>query len=158
MAETGLTIEVSGTSYPVFISDINGEFVVTIGGHGTIKADSYAELKAKARKAKTPFELSFSQFDEAAGRVRHGTVTGIHSGNRNLLIRWDDGATEQSSTYRGEYFLRRLDEDETADLNRLSSAYQKAARELFQFREARKFPKGIREAVNDAQRKAAEAS
>lgn len=54
-------------------------------------------------------------------RLKHGVVTGIHSGTGNLTISWDSGGAGQLGIgYSSDSVLRRLTPDEGGTLTRLT--------------------------------------
>src|SRR5579883_3277272 len=99
------TINVNGTDV-VWQLDDNGIFRATFDDeefeNPTLKglAD-----KLRAHTKKKPMAIPVVRFEEhyAKALLRHGTVVGRHSGNRNILVRWDgDCANEQFRSYSGK--------------------------------------------------------
>jgi len=139
MMQTELTVKVAGTEYPVYIRDTDGVFFATVGPSEQITADSYAELEKKARRIKVKFELPFTQITDSG--VRHGTVTGLHATSGNLLVRWDNGQTEQISGWSGQgaNTMPRLTDEEATTAVELVRARNASVKALAAFTDARKF-------------------
>ncbi len=154
--KTAMTISVAGKDYPVYVSD-TGMFRVDLDGQqGQISAPSFAELERKARKIKTKFEFPFSSVRVLTGRVKHGTVTGIHATRGNLLIRWEDGQSEQLPGWSSPGDVtRRLTDAEAAEVERLLEARNKAVRELDRYLAPLKL-ESLKKAAEQARDKAAE--
>jgi hypothetical protein len=151
---TDLELDVNGKRYPLTVHN-DGLFYAMVEDH-PLSATTFKELLSKARKVKVKFELRFSQ--EHNGGVRHGRVTGVHATSRNYLCRWDDGQSEQLSTYGGGNQYPRLSDDESAELERLVRNAKVAQQQLDAFRKGHAFIQGgFSAAVRDAQAKAAEA-
>lgn len=147
--ETELTVKAGGREFPVQI-DGQGKFVANLGMEGIVTAATYDDLVKKARKTKTPFELPFTTVEG-----KHGTVTGIHATNQNLLVRWEDGKTEQLAYYAGRDYLARLDDDATEMVKQLNQERTRAVDALEKFKAAHKLEGGLRNAVEKAQADAA---
>lgn len=152
--KTGLTVTANGEDFPVGISD-DGMFRADLPGSVQLKAPSLDELQKKARKVKTKFELAFTQVDSHG--ARHGTVTGFHASTGNLLIRWDNGDTEQIPPWGGGgAMMPRLSDAETAEISDLVAARNKAVHDLDMFTRSRKFA-SLKKAAEAARAAAAEA-
>ncbi len=90
------------------------------------------------------------------GRVKHGTVTGIHATRGNLLIRWEDGQSEQLPGWSSPGDVtRRLTDAEAAEVERLLEARNKAVRELDRYLAPLKL-ESLKKAAEQARDKAAE--
>lgn len=149
-----LSINVCGQDYPVEVQS-DGKFYARINGQ-LLSADTFAELKQKANRAKVKISIPFSQ--ERSDSVRHGTVTGTHAATGALLVRWDDGTTEQFSRYASGLDrspMPRLTGDEVLELELKLKNLRTAQEAVDAFREAHAFPGGIFAAVRLAQSEAA---
>lgn len=120
MNKTDLTVSGGGKTYEVLV-DEDGRFAFYSDSiyH---RADTLEGLRKLARRLKAKFELPFTRVN--AEGVRNGTVTGIHASNSNLLVRWDDGSTEQIYGYSSS----------SGDMPQLSHADFAAAVELLRAR------------------------
>lgn len=65
--------------------------------------------------------------------IKHGVVTGIHSGTGNLLVAWDDGKMGQLNGGHSVSLLRRLASEEEAELTRLTKEAYEAAYALREY-------------------------
>jgi hypothetical protein len=133
--DTGMKIMVAGTEYPVTLGVSDHKFTVDLGGLGRLQAASFAELEKQARKVKVPFELPFIFVTQDG--IRLGTVTGIHAGNGNVLIRWEDGTTEQQPRWSGGKYMPRQPAGDEARLRELMEARNAAQHALEEFTEPR---------------------
>ena len=81
-----------------------------------------------ARRAK--LDVRFSALDTNRSKVRNGTVTGLHAGNGNKLVTWEDGSKEQltGSNYSLVFFPR-LTTGQAHNLVTLHQASRDAANE-----------------------------
>lgn len=157
--KTDLKVVAAGKEYPVEISDDDGTFRANLGlvdgSSNIITAPSYEGLVKKAKLVKTSFELPFTNITDDG--VLHGTITGIHAGNGNLLVKWDGGKAEQVPSYSsyGRGYVSRLNTDETDEARRLVQARNQAVRALDAFIDARRIP-SLKKAAMEAQAKAVE--
>ena len=148
MIDTGKTVKVLGKEYPVML-DNNAGFVVQLGEGNELRDATFSELWLKAGQYKDArFSLPFTTADN-----KNGTVTGFHASNGNLLIRWDNGRTEQ--TYGFTDAMPRLSDADAAEFTRLFEAHRAAWRKVRQFVETHKFPDGIKAAAEIERQKAA---
>lgn len=59
--------------------------------------------------------------------ITKGVIVGVHSGNRNLLIKWDGKTTaEQYKTYRGSLYNLTIDTNKVKQLKRAARVAGKA--------------------------------
>lgn len=81
------TIEVRGRKIDVHI-DGSGEFAAEYNGQELAAANLNVLVEKLERAVKSAkVSIPFIQWD--GEKLRHGTATGIHYGNGNLLIKWD---------------------------------------------------------------------
>jgi hypothetical protein len=102
MYEAG-TIRVSGHDWPIYVdgdgkwySKIKGEFTEP----GAISREELPRIisrRIRAATAKTEVRFWGYNRHEFSKGIRAGTVTGVHAGNGNLLVQWDDGGKDQLS-------------------------------------------------------------
>jgi hypothetical protein len=91
-------------------------------------------LKEKVAKVEVPFTCLKSNRYGGEMQVINGIGTGIHTSNRNLIVRYDGGSTEQISHWgSSREFLRRLSADEAAEWKRLNETVRKAQKALAAF-------------------------
>jgi hypothetical protein len=100
MYEAG-KIRASGYDWPIYV-DEDGKWYARIeGGYTEPGAASREELPRiiarRIRAATQKTEVRFWGYNrhEASKGIRAGTVTGVHAGNSNLLVQWDDGSKDQ---------------------------------------------------------------
>lgn len=118
-------LEVRGQRYKVSV-DSRGKFNAEVSGE-TVEADSLKALEeklAKVTKQKAKkIAIPFVRWEGEA--LKRGTITGVHSGNKNLLIRWE-GEKGVDQEYGGSSFdgIRYLDmtADQQAEYTRLCNA------------------------------------
>lgn len=75
--------------------------------------------------------------------LKHGVVTGVHSGSGNLLVSWDDGSNGQLTGY-SLTVLNRLDAAEETELKRLTALAYNANEKLREFTSRRHVTNGER--------------
>lgn len=151
-------VEVRGQQIGVDV-DNQGTFSAKVGD-ATVSADSLKDLIGKLERAtkieQARVSIQFSRWDD--GAIKHGTVTGIHAANNNLLIKWD-GVKGTSQEWRSgrwgektERFLRLTDVEEK-QLLALYKAEEVAteAREEFEKRHAFDIGKELTKALSDAE-------
>lgn len=102
-----LKIQVRGRYFDVEVSR-EGMFHTELNDE-TVKGESLAQLKDKLGKelarGKVKISIPFivytgARYGSDEREVRRGTITGKHAGNRNYLVRWDNGKTEQVSKWQ----------------------------------------------------------
>jgi hypothetical protein len=115
-------IEVRGKSIDYTV-DGDGMFSAELNGE-TFKTESLRQLKDKllARAGKKPLNIPVTKVEETERWRSHsgkalleftdGILTGIHSANRNLIVKWDDMSRSEQVTHYGATVLRRLTEKE----------------------------------------------
>lgn len=145
MRKRSSTISI-GVSKVEWTVDEEGEFFAEFEGetykHITLKGLT-DKLRAIAKRK--PLDIPFVQFEERWNhnepQVRRGVVTGVHSGNRNLLVRYDNDVTDQVSRHGRD--LLRGDVD-TEKLQALWKAKEdaRAAYEAFTREHALEIPEG----------------
>jgi len=100
-----------------------------------LKAALDRQLKQKPMLSVAIVKIEQDHFSEKFKLVK-GTVVGIHSGNRNLLVKWDDAREVEQHRDRG-HTLRG-----NTDLNKLRALYTKALtaqKRYEEFRDANAF-------------------
>jgi hypothetical protein len=150
-----MEITVKGRKFQVEISD-KGMFSVDLDDR-KIHAETLNALKSRLESylKQKPIAIEFASgvnpddyrwrrgFGEKTRTVyvRRGTITGLHSSNRNLIVRWkDNGQTEQVSRWSGNYdqFMKLTPEQEKTYVE-LRKVKKKAEDELEKFTKAHSF-------------------
>lgn len=124
-------VKASGVTFEVFVSEI-GEFFSIVGGeriNGPDRNSLEDKLKRQAKRDAVGVEVPFTALvrERFRGRAehvqfKHGVLTGVHEGNGNPLVRWDeDGFKGQLPSWSGagNDVLRRLTDEEEAELTRI---------------------------------------
>jgi hypothetical protein len=146
----------------------NGKFYATYEG-ARHDAETLAELKRKVvtasrrkrAKVSIPFTTVSTQVQPQHRRhgsqketVRHGTCSGLHASNSNMLIKWADAApdarAEQVSAHRDRSveWLRRLTPAEVVEYEGLLAEWSSLMDRVKAFRDSRKLD--VRQAVKEA--------
>jgi hypothetical protein len=151
-------IEVGGKNYDVYLTDDNRFYTEVPLDDGTslsIQHPSMEELLKKLtaalRRKKVKVGVPFTQL--AGAKARHGVATGIHQRSRQVLVRWDDGKTESLTLY-SQGALRRLNEEQVKELERLGAERRQAGEALEGFLKLHRFD--LRREIEGAVRKAEE--
>lgn len=147
------TLTVRGTDIEIFTNDAGewlaypGNAKVTAGTRDGLKAALGRQLRSAAVKVAVPFlVLESPPTPSATVRVRRGTATGIHSGNRGIMVTWEDGTKAQLGGFGSD---KTLDgETDAAEWLRLVEARNAASRAVYDFEQARKID--LRAAVRAA--------
>lgn len=129
-------LKVRGTEFEVQVEP-SGQFKARFNGpdrEGWVYSDTreglYAKLMTLTKRAAVKVEVPFDLLE--GGRVRRGVATGIHSTNRNVMVRWTDtGRTEQITHLRDS--MKPLSAGERADWVRLSAEVTGARMNLTTF-------------------------
>lgn len=127
----------SGEKFPLRVDD-DGNWLATAAGR-PLKKPTRKELVSEIdrilrlhkRAVHIPITLVVSK-NHGYITLRHGTVTGVHGGNGNVTVAWDDGTSGQIVSH-GETVLSRLDDDETAEITRLTKEAYEASERLREF-------------------------
>jgi hypothetical protein len=117
------TVEVRNQVFDIYVNN-RGNFNTVVDGHA-YSADTKTALVEKltvATKIKAAkIAIAFVRAEDAVWsndttKIKHGVVTGRHSGTRNLLIKWDGakGVDQEScrSDEKNTNFLRLTAEEE----------------------------------------------
>jgi hypothetical protein len=146
-------LDVRGRAVEVTVDD-HGRFHSTVDGKGywaSTREELYQALMKGTKRATIKVEVPFEQMFGGGEVVKRGVVTGIHAGNNSLLIRWEDGRTEQSGS--GMYdVLRPLSDEERAAWQQLARVRREAAAALGAFEHERHINLriGVRDAIEKA--------
>lgn len=150
MAGTVLSITTDAGDLPVTVTP-DGEFVCTYEGVD-MRANTFAALKDKVRgvvktTVKMAIPITFVDYPDSWGRNRvkkitftDGTITGIHAGNNNVMLRRKtDTGSSQSRGY-GENYYTRMTTDQMTKFARLHDAVEAARKEFDEFKAGLKLP------------------
>ena len=129
-------IDVKGKKFAVSITD-KGEFVSDYEGD-QVRAESLKSLTEKlAGRISRSRRVSISvcmwekeSWHDKPGRIRTGTILGLHSSNRNLLVKFDDESKSEQISY-GDFF----DPKDADELKRLAEMLNAAEKAFEKFKE-----------------------
>ncbi len=136
MALTKLrTIDVKGKKFDVSIS-LEGKFFAEFERE-QISADSLKQLTDKlASRIKKSKRVAIpicmwekESWNDKPGRIRTGTIIGIHASNDNILVKFDDETKSEQISY-GDFF----DPKDADELKRLSQALNDAETAFDEFK------------------------
>lgn len=135
--DTGITLKIRGSEYPVSL-DSSGIFSTT-ADDTALQAETLDKLRDQlitVTRESRRLAIRFSR--ESAGRVRHGTITGIHATQRAILVTWDGGARETIDSYGATRLLTDLAAEDEAVILGLRQAETAAREQVTKFLESRK--------------------
>jgi len=143
-------IKTGSRTWQVTVNSL-GEFRAHTDGLNDVTASSYKALadqaKVKASQARVSVEVPYVRFTHRNGSFRsggdrqpvavHGTATGIHGSNGNVLAR-ENGKPQQLSYGLGEYYRPFEPDDEARYLEIMATmhalhAEQEALRQKYEF-------------------------
>jgi hypothetical protein len=152
MYEAG-KINVGGSRIGILVDD-DGRFWASTGigeptvGPAPTRQELIVMMNKAIRQQRAKVTVAFTEVNDSPEpgkpslRIRHGVCTGIHSANRNLLIRWESGQTSQEYGYGGKEWLRPLAEAEADVLLRLVNQRNEAVHRLAEFYDQRRLDVG----------------
>jgi ribosomal protein L35AE/L33A len=128
-------IDVKGKKFQVSISD-EGKFFAQYE-HEQISAESLKQLTdrladriKKSKRVSIPICMwEKESWSDRPGKIRTGTITGIHGSNDNVLVKFDDEARSEQVSY-GDFF----DPKDSAELKRLAEALNDAEQAFENFK------------------------
>jgi hypothetical protein len=129
------TIDVKGKKFKVSIND-EGHFFADFDGE-QIRAESLKQLTDKlatriARSKRVSIPICMWEKDswnDKPGKVRTGTIIGIHGSNKNILVKFDDQPKSEQVGY-GDFF----DPKDADELKRLSETLAAAENAFNEFK------------------------
>lgn len=140
-------ITVREVEYEVELSE-GGEFSTHIGDVKVV-ASKVEDLKEKvsaqtrraAAKISVPFMMVITGNARGDRALRSGVITGVHGGNRNLMVQWGDGRKEQLSGWRvpGERMVSPMSSEEGQEYLRLLAAEVLARKAVTDFEKTVEF-------------------
>lgn len=113
-------------------------------------AEASRILRLKKKAVNIPFTKVESK-NNGYITLRHGVVTGIHTGTGNLLVAWDDGTNGQLTVGYGSEVMQRLSPDQERTLTRLAREANDSAEALRDFTQRRQIYKGTKGLVDQVQ-------
>jgi hypothetical protein len=130
MTVRGRKFEVLATDASTWRAYLNGNRIEA-ADREKLKAKLMSATKIAAQSVSVPFiRRATSRY--AHGRdIRRGTATGVHSGNGNLLVTWDNGDKEQFTPQYGVTVLR--PDADPGEWQRLVDAQRDAEKALATF-------------------------
>jgi hypothetical protein len=136
-------------SYPAGEMEVRGQaFQLTVNDGGTwfteyqgssvsarTRDELYQNLMKLTKQAAARVAVPFTQMEFLRGEpvIKHGTITGIHTRNRNLLVEWEDGRKSQLDVHYGKNFAVRMSPEDEARWIALVKASGEAARQVHDF-------------------------
>lgn len=146
------SVDVKGKKFQVSISD-EGKFFAEYD-HEQISAESLKQLTDKlasrikrSKRVGIPICMWEKQsWNDKPGKIRSGTIIGIHGRNDNILVKFDDEAKSTQVSY-GDFF----DPADAAELKRVAEALNSAEQAFYAFRKQHAIDvKGkVREALDE---------
>lgn len=135
----------------------DGDWLTKVDGQ-EIKQPTRQKLLAEAsrilRLKKKAVNIPFTRMESKNNgyvTLKHGVVTGIHSGTGNLLVAWDDGTNGQLTVGFSSDVMQRLTPAEEERLTRLVRDAYHASEELREFTQRRNVYKGTKGLVDQVQ-------
>jgi len=145
-------IDVKGKKFQTSISD-EGEFFAEYD-HEQIRAESLKQLTSKlASRIKKSKRVAIpicmwekESWNDEPGKIRTGTIIGIHGSNDNILVKFDDEQKSEQISY-GDFF----DPADADELKRLAEAVNDADQAFDEFKKRREIDakEKVREALGD---------
>jgi hypothetical protein len=152
-------VEVKGKKFDVSISGETGEFFSEFDGE-QVRAESLKQLTDKlasriARSKRVSIPICMWEkngWNDKPGRIRWGTILGLHGSNNNILVKFDDEPRSEQVGY-GDFFEPK-DADE---LKELSEALDGAEKALESFKKKHEIDarEKVREALGEVESVAA---
>jgi hypothetical protein len=150
MTDKVKTIEVKGRSFDLTLNR-EGEFCTEYKGE-QVSAESVKSLSSKLllrinreQRVSIPFAYwESNSWDDKPGHIRTGAIVGIHGGNNNLLVKFDDAKTSEQFSYSNEF----VEPDKGPELARLGNALNAAQKAFSDFKDEHCF--NARDKVKDA--------
>lgn len=100
------TLDIKNVAVDIFFSDHNNGFIAELNGD-QVSAPSVDELKEKIKRRLTAralrVSIPFVRWED--GKLKRGTVTGIHGSNHNFLIRWEGEKQAQQEWGRDSAYI-----------------------------------------------------
>lgn len=130
--------------------DEDGNWLTEVDGQGLkhlTRAKLVSDIERVMRLKKKAVNIPFTKVESKNNgyvTLRHGVVTGIHSGTGNLLVAWDDGGNGQLPAGYSSEILRRLTPGEEGELKLLTKEANDSAEALRGFTQQRQIHKGAK--------------
>lgn len=117
--------------------DWHGKFTATVNGsvvESTTRSGLEEAIKRMTKEKHITVSYPFCAFDRE--EVIRGVATGVHTGNGNVIVKWEGGKTEQINAYHRSSYMRNLTATEVTKLKKLSAAYSKVEHEFVTFKDS----------------------
>jgi hypothetical protein len=153
MENLGLDFTVGSVRWSAWV-DADGRFVASTSADiGDVRADTYAQLKETAKvrvsQAKTKVDVPYAYLSRSSGRIKHGSATGIHGSNKNILA-VEGGVKKQLDRYAGKEYFKPPSPEDAADLEQAVKTRDAAQAEMARIMQKYQFSQGMRTAVENA--------
>jgi hypothetical protein len=138
----------AGEKFALKVDD-DGNWLAKVAGRGLkqpTRTKLVAEIERTLRLERKAVHIPITVMEaKNSGHVilKHGVVTGVHSGSGNILIAWDQGGNGQLAGYGSDVMQRLSDEDEVK-LRRLVKLSHDSASELREFTSRKQVYKGAK--------------
>jgi hypothetical protein len=124
------TKNIRGKKVELFVG-AEGTFNATVNEQ-ELEAKTVEELIAQISKELTSnfTPISFHRWHD--GKLKHGTVTGIHASTKNMIVKWDGekGSSQESKFYSSAGRFLHLTAVEQEEYTRMQSALEAATKKL----------------------------
>lgn len=131
---------------------------LTLAANRELKAPTRAKLITEIDRAlrleKKAVHIPFTYMQSKNNgyvTLKHGIVTGIHSGTGNLLVSWDDGSNGQITVGSSTTVLQRLTEGEERELALLAKEANDSSEALRGFTNRKHVYKGTKGLADQVQ-------
>lgn len=138
----------AGEKFPLKVDD-EGNWLAKAAGRDLkqpTRAKLVADIERTMRLEKKVVHIPITVMESKNNgyvTLKHGVVTGVHSGSGNILVAWDGGGNGQIAGY-GSDVMSRLSDEEEAKLRRLAKLAHESASELRDFTGRKQIYKGTK--------------
>lgn len=138
----------AGEKFPLKVDD-DGNWLAKAAGRDLkqpTRAKLVTEIERVLRLEKKTVHIPITVMESKNNghvTLKHGVVTGVHSGSGNILVAWDQGSNGQLAGY-GSDVMHRLSDEEEAKLRRLAKLAYDSANELREFTSRKQVYKGTK--------------
>lgn len=145
------TINRAGEEIHLRVDDSDsGNWLAKVAGHNLkqpTRQKLVAEIDRVLRLEKKAVHIPFTKVESRNNgyvSLKHGVVTGVHSGTGNLLVSWDGGGSGQLTIGYGSEVMQRLSPAEERELSRLAGEANASAEALRDFTGRKQIYKGTK--------------
>jgi hypothetical protein len=142
-------IKHAGEWFKLRVND-NGDWLTKVDGQDIsqpTRAKLVSEIDRLMRLKKKAVNIPFTKVESKNNgyvTLKHGVVTGVHSGTGNLLVAWDEGGNGQLIVGFGADVMQRLSIEDERKLIHLTRDAYRASEELREFTQRRAVYKGTK--------------